>query len=127
MKKRKTPIHMPSLLIGILIGAVALFIVLVALPGPRTGARPAASSTGAQLQVDLNRAAVQVKDAWGRMLASLGTHNTTAPVGRSCLQFRTWFNQLDDRLVGFLALHGLHLPRWQVSMKLCASAASGPG
>ena len=118
MRKQKLSVHPPSLLIGILIGAVALLILLAAVPAPRAGA-----TSSVQPQASLDKAASQVKVTWTHIMAGLKTNNLSASARRSCLQFRSWFNLQDSKLVGFLALHGMHLPRWQLPLKACTSVS----
>jgi hypothetical protein len=122
MRKRKLSLHPASLLIGILIGAIALLILLVALPAAHVGA-----SSAAQPQAGLVKAESQIKVAWSHFMAGLKTNSLSASAHRSCLQFRSWFNQQDDKLVSFFARHGMRLARLQISSSVCGSASAGSG
>ncbi len=128
MNRRNRTLHTPSLLIGMLIGAIGLLILLVAIPGPRAAAHSSTPATTVQLQARLDQAVAQLKTSWGHFVAGLNSHSSApSPTATSCLQFRAWFNQMDDKLVAFLAQHKIHLARWQLSMSACSSVAAGPG
>ncbi len=115
---KTTHIHTPSLLIGILIGIVALVILLLALP-----AQQVRHSSLAPLETRFNQVAVQLKGDWNHFMAGINSHGSSSITSRSCLQVRTWLNQLVLKLVDFLDQHGFHLTAWQLSTGVCTSGS----
>ncbi len=128
MRKRKSAVHLPSLLAGILIGALALIILFIALPTPKAGAKTASPSPVTSLQARFNKVVAQAREAWNQVLS--GTKKSPGPTSstnQTCQRVRTWFNQLDDRVVNYLNQHGVQIARWQIPARLCTSIPSKSG
>ena len=122
MQKNGRSIHAPSLLIGIIIGVLALAVLLYALPGSAAGKSPTS-----QGQTDVNQITLKIKGNWDQMVSGISWHATTVFASNSCVKFRSWFNGVAASFTNYLSLHGLHLPAMNISAGFCSSISSGSG
>jgi hypothetical protein len=117
--------HPASFLAGLLIGVAAILVLLAALPGSQAAVRSTGWQDGIQrslpalVQARVDQVGVQWRIAWNHLQHQVASFSISRLVRRPCQQFSNWFDQQDEKLVFFLAQHGLQVSLWLLPTHAC--------